>query len=123
MKKPNTIDLRGHEQICTRKEAEEYAAYLGYSMMFYGYDKEPQDVHPNCHLNKDFLNNRMLSEEQKQKIGATMNQDTKTMQPSMTQTLLDLHSAALAANMKGYRYSSLEAEVLDTLGLPQREPS
>lgn len=32
----NTIDLRGLEQVCTRLEAEQYAAMLGYKMFIFG---------------------------------------------------------------------------------------
>ena len=42
----NTIDLRGHEQVATRKQAEAYAAYAGYEMYYYGYSQEPHDVDP-----------------------------------------------------------------------------
>lgn len=63
MSEANTIDLRGHEQVCTRKEAEEYAAFNGYSMMFFGYSSEPEDVDPDCYQYEGFKANRLLTRE------------------------------------------------------------
>lgn len=61
--KVNTIDLRGHEQICTRKEAEQFAALHGYSMYYFGYSNEPSDVDSTL-ANEPFDNNRLLSTKQ-----------------------------------------------------------
>lgn len=43
---PNTIDLRGYEQICTHGQAEQYAAIKGYSMYYLGNAIDPYDVDP-----------------------------------------------------------------------------
>ncbi|AFE86333.1 hypothetical protein KF5_006 [Vibrio phage vB_VpaS_KF5] len=42
----NTIDLRGNEQSVTREDAEAYAAALGCTAMYFGFDPEPKDVDP-----------------------------------------------------------------------------
>ena len=63
MSEANTIDLRGHEQVCTRKEAEEYAAFNGYTMMFFGYSTEPEDVDPDCYQHEGFKTNRLLTQD------------------------------------------------------------
>ena len=49
----NTIDLRGNEQVSTRAQAEQYAAYLGCEMMYFGYSDEPQDVDPEAAMDYD----------------------------------------------------------------------
>lgn len=41
--KPNTVDLRGLEQVGTYREAEQLAALQGYEMFYYG-SAEPHDV-------------------------------------------------------------------------------
>jgi|19_taG_2_1085344.scaffolds.fasta_scaffold55878_1 hypothetical protein len=64
MAEANTLDLRGHEQVCNRKQAEEYAAFKGYSMMFFGYSEEPQDVSPDCYLHEGFKVNPLLTKEE-----------------------------------------------------------
>ncbi|AFC22720.1 hypothetical protein VchM-138_0041 [Vibrio phage vB_VchM-138] len=57
----NTIDLRGNEQVCTRREAEQYASFKGYDMMIFGNDPTPTDVdaeakHDNPNSNRLFTN-------------------------------------------------------------------
>lgn len=54
--KSNTIDLRGNEQIMTHAQAEAYAAYEGYEMMYFGVSPNPQDVDPEAALDYDEYN-------------------------------------------------------------------
>ena len=51
--KPNTIDLRGHEQIASLKHALEYASILGYEMLIFGKDNNIHDVEPNLIVGED----------------------------------------------------------------------
>lgn len=46
--KGNTIDLRGNEQTATYAQAEQFAAYMGYEMFYYGYSADPHDVDPDA---------------------------------------------------------------------------
>ena len=60
----NTLDLRGHEQVCTRTEAEAYASWQGYSMIYFGNSEDPHDTVNDSHKIEEFKNNRLLNAEQ-----------------------------------------------------------
>ena len=60
--KGNTIDLEGHEQICTRKHAEEYASFLGYQM--FKFNSEIYDVDPEAFKSLNFLMNPLVGVEE-----------------------------------------------------------
>jgi len=43
---PNSIDLRGIEQSVSLKDAETYAATMGYDFLYFGYHEGARDVDP-----------------------------------------------------------------------------
>lgn len=68
----NTVDLRGYEQVCNRKEAEEYAAFRGYTMVIFGESDTPYDIDPDGYKHEGFKNNRLLDEETRSKLKGKM---------------------------------------------------
>jgi hypothetical protein len=54
---PNSIDLRGMEQSLSLKDAETYAATMGYDFLYFGYYEGARDVDPalkSNNVNPDF---------------------------------------------------------------------
>lgn len=49
---PNSIDLRGIEQSVSLKDAESYAATMGYDFIYFGYHEGARDVDPALKSNK-----------------------------------------------------------------------
>jgi len=49
---PNSIDLRGIEQSVSLKDAESYAATMGYDFLYFGYHEGARDVDPALKSNK-----------------------------------------------------------------------
>lgn len=48
---PNSIDLRGMEQSLSLKDAESYAATVGYDFLYFGYHEGARDVDPALKTN------------------------------------------------------------------------